>query len=176
MSNLEGVFNKNNAIGTTTTQSDGSNNPNVDYSVEHFVPTPLLNTFHGLMRERTFVRSLFRTINMPNTTMRIPVINSGTRVYHQPGEASPGQATGVTSKEYSITARKLMAQSVISREVMEDANQNIQRIVTEDFANALAAAEEQAFLLGRSIETDAYLGNIIQIKGGILLTDKFDNG
>jgi len=38
---------------------------------------------------------------------------------------------------------------------MEDANQNIQRVVTEDFASALAAAEEQAFLLGQEVGTSA---------------------
>jgi len=118
--------------------------------VGDFLPTPLYNQFIEYLREATFVRDLFKSINMPNKVLDVPVIDAGTSVYHQNAEATAAEATDISSAVRRLTSEKLMAQVVISREVLEDANNNIQTIVTQDFAKALAEAEEKAFLLGQS--------------------------
>tara|TARA_Y100000817_G_C16828132_1_gene532202 strand:+ start:27 stop:1175 length:1149 start_codon:yes stop_codon:yes gene_type:complete len=138
---LDNVFSK--AVTTTGSESGAT-------SAGSFLPTPLYNQFIELVREKTFTRSLFRSINMTNKVLDIPSISAGTTVYYQGDEATDGIATSITSAKITLTARKLMAQVLMSREVMEDANQNLQQIMTRDFASALAAAEEEAFLVGRN--------------------------
>ena len=137
---LDGVFSK--AVTTTTGDADGN--------VGNFLPTPLYNQFIELLREKTFTRSLFRTINMPNAVLDIPAVSAGTKVYYQSAEAAAGTATSVTASKITLTARKLMAQVLMSKEVLEDANNNLQQVMTKDFASSLAAAEEEAFLVGRT--------------------------
>ena len=75
---LDGVFSK--AVTTTTGVADGN--------VGNFLPTPLYNQFIELLRERTFTRSLFRTINMTNAVLDIPAVSAGTQVYYQSAEAT----------------------------------------------------------------------------------------
>tara|TARA_Y100000034_G_scaffold73571_1_gene88514 strand:+ start:4115 stop:5260 length:1146 start_codon:yes stop_codon:yes gene_type:complete len=137
---LDGVFSK--AVTTTTGSADGN--------VGNFLPTPLYNQFIELLREKTFTRSLFRTINMPNAVLDIPAVSAGTQVYYQSAEATSGVETSITASKITLTARKLMAQVLMSKEVLEDANQNLQSVMTRDFASSLAAAEEEAFLVGRT--------------------------
>ena len=137
---LDGVFSK-----AVTTVGAGD-----DASVGNFLPTPLYNQFIELLREKTFTRSLFRTINMANAVLDIPAVSAGTRVYYQSAEADAGIATSITASKITLTARKLMAQVLMSKEVLEDANNNLQQVMTRDFASSLAAAEEEAFLVGRA--------------------------
>jgi hypothetical protein len=137
---LDNVFSK-----AVTTVGGGE-----DVSVGNFLPTPLYNQFIELLREKTFTRSLFRTINMPNAVLDIPAVSAGTRVYYQSAEADAGISTSITASKITLTARKLMAQVLMSKEVLEDANNNLQQVMTRDFASSLAAAEEEAFLVGRA--------------------------
>ena len=142
---LDGVFSK-----AVTTVGGGD-----DASVGNFLPTPLYNQFIDLLREKTFTRSLFRTINMTNAVLDIPAVSAGTRVYYQSAEADAGISTSITASKITLTARKLMAQVLMSKEVLEDANQNLQQVMTRDFASSLAAAEEEAFLVGRATAAPA---------------------
>ena len=142
---LDGVFSK-----AVTTVGAGD-----DASVGNFLPTPLYNQFIELLREKTFTRSLFRTINMANAVLDIPAVSAGTRVYYQSAEADAGIATSITASKITLTARKLMAQVLMSKEVLEDANNNLQQVMTRDFASSLAAAEEEAFLVGRATTSAA---------------------
>ena len=155
---LDGVFSK--AVTTTTGDADGN--------VGNFLPTPLYNQFIELLREKTFTRSLFRTINMPNAVLDIPAVSAGTKVYYQSAEAAAGTATSVTASKITLTARKLMAQVLMSKEVLEDANNNLQQVMTRDFASSLAAAEEEAFLVGRATAGTIEDDNATQISS----TDK----
>lgn len=116
--------------------------------VGDFLPTPLYNQFIEYLREATFVRDLFKSVNMTNKVLDIPTVDAGTSVYYQATEAADAEATDISSSVVRLESKKLMAQVIISKEVLEDTNNNIQKVVTQDFAKALAAAEENAFLLG----------------------------
>lgn len=116
----------------------------------NFIPRPLLEEFVGLLRERSFVRSLFKTRTMPSKTVDIPTIAAGTKVYYQGTEAAAATQTDLKSGIVSLEAKKLMARVRTSNELYEDANQDMQSIIVQDFAEAIAGAEEKAFLVGRS--------------------------
>ena len=53
-----------------------------DNQVGDFLPTPLYNQFIEYLREATFVRDLFKSVNMSSATLKVPVIDAGTSVYY----------------------------------------------------------------------------------------------
>lgn len=113
-----------------------------------FLPTPLANEFISLVREKNVFRQLFRVIKMPGKTYDFPKILSGPSVYYESNEGAEAVETTMTTGTVRFTARKFMAQLKASEELFEDANQDMDAIIRDHFAAAIASAEEETCLVG----------------------------
>jgi len=115
-----------------------------------FLPEPLANMFIGYVREQNFCRQLFTVVPMSGKTRDMPKILSGNKAYYQSTEGNDATSAlnGVSTGTIRLEAKKFMSEVVLSSEVIEDAEQDIESIVQTHFAGALAGAEEQTMLVG----------------------------
>lgn len=117
-----------------------------------FIPKEYANEFIDLVREKNWLRDLIRVINMPTATFYIPKISGDASVYYvsteatTPTESKPSFAAAGSVK---LEAVKLMGYTQVSNETDEDSRIAMMPIVRTSFAEAMAAAEEQAILLGQ---------------------------
>lgn len=124
-----------------------------------FIPEDYANEFIDLVREKNWLRDLFRVIPMPTATFYIPKISGDASVFYvsteatQPTESKPSFAAAGSVK---LEARKLMGYAQISNETDEDSRIAMMPIIRNSFAEAMARAEETAFLLGNYV---AYAGD-----------------
>ena len=114
-----------------------------------FLTEPLHAQFVALLEEASFVRQIAKTIPMTQPTLRVPAITSGLQVFFQEEQGVEAVETQMSAGDFTLEARKIMAQVLATAELYEDSQQNIEQIITSDFVRAIAQAEEQAFLLGR---------------------------
>tara|TARA_Y100000310_G_C20682655_1_gene816917 strand:+ start:1181 stop:2845 length:1665 start_codon:yes stop_codon:yes gene_type:complete len=114
-----------------------------------FLTEPLHAQFVALLEEASFVRQIAKTIPMTQPTLRVPAITSGLQVFYQEEQGVEAVETQMSAGDFTLEARKIMAQVIATAELYEDSQQNIEQIITSDFVRAIAQAEEQAFLLGR---------------------------
>ena len=114
-----------------------------------FLTEPLHAQFVALLEEASFVRQIAKTIPMTQPTLRVPAITSGLQVFFQEEQGVEAVETQMSAGDFTLEARKIMAQVLATAELYEDSQQNIEQIITGDFVRAIAQAEEQAFLLGR---------------------------
>ena len=119
-----------------------------------FIPEEYANEFINLVREKNWTRSLFRTINMPAAVFYIPKVTGDASVYYisteatAPAESKPAYAAAGSVK---LEAIKLMGYVQVSNETDEDSRIAMMPIIKESMAEAMAKAEEEAFLLGQYV-------------------------
>lgn len=117
-----------------------------------FIPEEFASEFIDLVREQNWLRSLFRTINMPSATFFIPKITGDASVFFvsteatQPTESKPAFASAGSVK---LEAIKLMGYVQVSNETDEDSKIAMMPIIKSSMAEAIARAEEEAFLNGQ---------------------------
>ncbi len=119
-----------------------------------FLTEPLHAQFVTMLEEASFVRQIAKTVAMDQPTLRVPAITSGLEVYYQGEQGQEATQTTMSAGDFTLEARKIMAQVLATAELYEDSQQNIEQIITGDFVRAIAQAEEQAFLLGRVTKSD----------------------
>ena len=127
--------------GTAGSGKDGFGNT--------FLTEPLHAEFVKLLEEASFVRQIAKMVPMTQPTLRVPAITEGLEVFYQGEQGQEAQQTVMSAGDFTLEARKIMAQVLATAELYEDSQQNIESIITGDFVRAIAQAEEQAFLLGR---------------------------
>ena len=164
MSDVQEVFSKDGDISDLATtlgtggasqaragQEGTSENPvNIG---DTFLTEPLHAQFVALLEEASFVRQIAKTIPMDQPTLRVPAITSGLQVFFHGEQGQEANETTMSAGDFTLEARKIMAQVIATAELYEDSQQNIEQIITGDFVRAIAQAEEQAFLLGRMTTT-----------------------
>ena len=117
-----------------------------------FIPEEFASEFIDIVRETNWLRSLFRTINMPTATFLIPKITGDASVFFvstestQPTESKPAFAAAGSVK---LEAIKLMVYVQVSNETEEDSKIAMMPIIKTSMAEAIARAEEEAFLNGK---------------------------
>ena len=117
-----------------------------------FIPEEFADEFIDIVREKNWTRSLFRTINMPSATFFIPKITGDSSVFFvsteatQPTESKPAFASAGSVRLDSI---KLMGYVQVSNETDEDSRIAMLPIIKNSMAEAIARAEEEAFLNGQ---------------------------
>ena len=131
---------------TATLTNPAQNPPGIGNT---FLTEPLHAQFVAMLEEASFVRQIAKTVNMDQPTLRVPAITSGLEVYYQGEQGQEATQTTMSAGDFTLEARKIMAQVLATAELYEDSQQNIEQIITSDFVRAIAQAEEQAFLLGR---------------------------
>lgn len=118
-----------------------------------FLPLPLATEFIKYVWDLNFIRQLFPSTTMTSKTKDYPKILGGTKVYYESSEGGESTETGLDTATIRLTAKKLMAQLKMSEEVIEDAASDMNGIVQNNFADSLAAAEEEAMLVGNPDHT-----------------------
>lgn len=113
-----------------------------------FLPTPLANEFIQYVWDQNFLRQMFKTVPMISKTRDYPKVLGGTKVYYQPTEGATAIETKFQTGTVRLEAKKFMAYIELVEEVIEDAAFDMESIVQEHFAMALAAAEEEAMIVG----------------------------
>ena len=117
-----------------------------------FIPKEYANEFIDLVREKNWLRDMFRVLNMPTATFFIPKVSGDASVYlvsteaTMPTESKPSFAAAGSVK---LEAIKLMGYAEIANETDEDSRIAMMPLIKESFAKAMAAQEEQAMLLGQ---------------------------
>lgn len=117
-----------------------------------FIPEEYANEFIDLVREKNWIRGLFRTINMPSAVFYIPKVTGDASVFYvsteaqAPNESKPAFAAAGSVK---LEAIKLMGYVQVSNETDEDSRIAMMPIIKGSMAAAMAKAEEEAFLLGQ---------------------------
>ena len=117
-----------------------------------FIPKEYADEFIDLVREKNWCRQLFRTINMPTATFYIPKVSGDASVYYVSTEATApteSKPTFAAAGSVKLEAVKLMGYAEVSNETDEDSRIAMMPIIKESFAQAMAAAEEQAIILGQ---------------------------
>lgn len=117
-----------------------------------FIPKEYADEFIDLVREKNWSRQLFRSVNMPTPTFYIPKVTGDASVYYVSTEATApteSKPTFAAAGSVKLEAVKLMGYAEISNETDEDSRVAMMPLIKESFAQAMAAAEEQAFLLGQ---------------------------
>lgn len=117
-----------------------------------FIPKEYADEFIDLVREKNWSRQLFRSIDMPSPTFFIPKVTGDASVTYISTEATaPAESkpTFAAAGSVKLEAVKLMGYAEISNETDEDSRIAMMPLIKESFAQAMAAAEEQAILLGQ---------------------------
>jgi HK97 family phage major capsid protein len=121
-----------------------------------YLPKPIADEVVKYITEINWCRQLFRTIEMKNKTLDLPVITSGRStvgagVYYVPSQVDiSGKATQIGPKLHSVRleAKKFMAYANVDEDDIEYATLDVVDLLLESFAEAFAEAEEQAMLIG----------------------------
>lgn len=113
-----------------------------------FLPTPLAAKFITYVRDKNFLRQIFTTTTMKSKTKDYPKILGNTKVYYQATEGGTSQTTDITTGTIRLTAKKFMSQINLTEEVIEDAQEDMKSLAKNNFAETLAAAEEEAMIVG----------------------------
>jgi len=100
------------------------------------------------IRQQSYVRQFFRTIEMPTLTFQVPKINQGADVFFV-DEAKPTPFTQVSTETVLLQAKKIMTALALSSELTEDNIVPILPHIKRDIAKAFALAEEEIFLYGK---------------------------
>jgi hypothetical protein len=118
-----------------------------DSDISSYLPAPLANEVIAYIREINILRRLLRTFNMSARTFRKPKRNSAMSAYFIP-DGVQATETGFTSTSLSWVAKKLMSYVVVDEEAIEDSQPDVVSQILQDFADAVAEAEERAFMSG----------------------------
>lgn len=126
--------------------------------------------------EINWCRQLFRTIEMKNKTLDLPVITSGRAtvgqgVYYVPSQVDiSGKTNQIGPKLHSVRleAKKFMAYANVDEDDIEDATLDVVDLLLESFAEAFAEAEEQAMLIGNVSLGSAYADSPRKAFDGLL--------
>ena len=120
---------------------------NTGQSVSAYLPSPLANEVISFIRELNIVRKLITSFNQPTRAFRKPKKNDGGSAYYVP-DGVTATLTGFTSSTVEWVAKKLMAYIMVDEETIEDSQPDIIAQVMQDFAEAMAEAEELGFMQG----------------------------
>lgn len=118
-----------------------------------FLPLPLALEFIRYVFDQNFLRQAFRVVPMRSKTLDYPKILSKPKVYYESTEGQTAIKTDFSTATVRLAAKKFISEIDLSMEVIEDSQQDIEAIVKEHFAMALAASEEEAMIVGDASHT-----------------------
>jgi len=128
-----------------------SADPN-DSDISAYLPAPLATQVIDHIRDLTIVRRLWNVFPMSARVWKKPKRASGSSAYYIP-DGVVATESGFTSTTKTWTAKKLMVYTSIDEEAIEDSQPDVVQQILGDFAEAIAEAEEKAFLQGDTTHT-----------------------
>lgn len=123
-----------------------------DSDVSAYLPLPLALQVIEFIRDINIVRRLISTFTMPSRTWKKPKKNSAMSAYYIP-DGVQATESGFTSTSISWVAKKLMSYVTVDEETIEDSQPDVISQILQDFALAVAEAEERVFLAGDTTHT-----------------------
>lgn len=121
-------------------------------SISAYLPDPLARQVLEYVREINIMRQLLPTFRMNSRTWKKPKRSGGSTAYYIP-DGSTATLSSYAATTVTWTAKKLMAYIMVDEESIEDSQPDVVNQVLMDFADAIAEAEEYAFLQGDSDHT-----------------------
>jgi hypothetical protein len=118
-----------------------------DSDVSSYLPAPLAMQVIAYIRDITLMRRLVRVFTQSARNWKKPKRSSGMSAYYIP-DGVQAVETGFTATSVTWVAKKLMSYVVVDEESIEDSQPDLIQQVLEDFAKAVAEAEDYAFLQG----------------------------
>jgi len=116
-------------------------------SLAGYLPLPLAREVIAYIRDISIVRRLVPSfVQNARTWTKPKKANAGAAYYIQDGVTAT--LTGFSTAQVQWVAKKLMAFSMVDEEAIEDSQPNVIQDVLNDFAEAVAEAEEMAILEG----------------------------
>ena len=112
-----------------------------------FLPAPLADQVVDYINELNVMRRVVTTYPMASRRLDIPIIIDQMNAYRAP-DGTDAQAQNFTTETFNIEAKKLMVQSLVDREVFEDSQIEVQPRLLQQYARAMANAEENMLTLG----------------------------
>lgn len=120
---------------------------NAGQSLAGYLPAPLANEVIRYIREANIARRLIPSFKQNTRSWTKPKkANAGAAYYVQDGVTAP--MTGFSTAQVTWVAKKLMSFTTLDEEAIEDSQPDVIEQVLLDFAEAVAEAEEMAFLSG----------------------------
>jgi HK97 family phage major capsid protein len=113
----------------------------------YLVPTPMRAEVLRLVKDYGIARRLATVLPMDSQTLSVPDIATKPAVTIVAEEGTIQQSEP-TFGQNLLTAKKLIAYSVVSRELQEDAAPEIGQLLLTEFAEAIAGLEDQQALEG----------------------------
>jgi len=104
------------------------------------------------------VRKFARKINMGTDTLNLPTLTTNVTVSF-PGEAVAGTASDLVLGNTALSAKTAVGLTVLSNELLADANVSLTNILAELFGEALAGTEDEQGLAGTGSPFTGILGN-----------------
>jgi hypothetical protein len=121
-------------------------------SINAYLPSPLASEVLGFVRDLNLMRKLTPTFTMNSRTWRKPKRTSGGSAYYIP-DGTTATLTSFAATTVTWTAKKLMTYILVDEEAIEDSQPDVIQQVLQDFAEAIAYAEEIAMLQGDTTHT-----------------------
>lgn len=111
------------------------------------VPQTLVEEFIPLLRQESVLLGDVRRIPMPSGAINIPGFNRGVNMGWT-GELSPNRSQTPGFKAISMSSKKAYCIVAISKDLLEEASVDADRLVRADIVAALAELLDEALLLG----------------------------
>lgn len=118
-----------------------------------FLPSPLASEFIDFIRDKNFLRQMFRTVTMISKTRDVPKILDAMDVYYESAENTDAVETDFATGTIQFVAKKFFAYARMSSEEIEDAAFDMDVILRDAFTAACAEHEEKAMVAGDTTHT-----------------------
>jgi hypothetical protein len=123
-----------------------------DADISGYLPAPLAMQVIAYIRDINIMRKLIRVFDQNARNWRKPKRATGQSAYYIP-DGTPAIQGGFIGTNVLWTAKKLMSYCMVDEESVEDSQPDIVAQILEDFAQAVAEAEERVILGGSTLHT-----------------------
>lgn len=151
---IKAVFTKDiGALASLKTMTEGTNSAG-----GYLVPEEYAAEIARIAEDYGLVRKFARRISMGTDTLNLPTLTTGVTV-SWPGEATAGTASDLVLGNVALSAKTAVGLTVLSNELLADANVDVVKYLAEIFAEQLAGEEDQQGLRGTGSPFTGILSN-----------------
>ena len=118
-----------------------------DSSLLTYLPAPLANEVIGYIRDICQMRKLIPSFNQPQRNWKKPKKSTAMAAYYVP-DGVRATETGYTTGSVTWSAKKLMTNTHVDEETIEDSQPDVVSEILKDFAESFAEAEDYAIIQG----------------------------
>lgn len=125
----------------------------------YLVPEEYAAEINRIAEDYGLVRKFARKLKMNTDTLNMPTLTTNVTV-SWPGEATAGTASDLTLGRTQLLTKTLVGLTVLSNELLADANLDVTRILADLFGEAIAGEEDNQGLTGTGSPFTGILGNV----------------